>query len=50
MAMELPFPERQNPFLYVHEESTAPAQNSSGTIADVRVLGFADLGQLRVIL
>ncbi len=45
-----PFPDRANPFDYVGAETAVPQQNLAGSLGDVRVLGFAKVGQQRVML
>ncbi len=48
-ASELPYPSRSNPFTFVGEEraATEPKPNE---LSDIRVIGFAQVGQPRVML
>lgn len=48
--IELPYPMRTNPFRYVGQDSEKSQTVGTGALNDLRVLGFADVGNPRVML
>ncbi len=45
-----PYPERENAFEYPGTSTNSPSVDAVSSVGEIRVLGFANVGQLRVLL